>query len=150
MGARGEGWVIGQFLIGAGIAASPLILRADSPLILRALAVVLLLAGAIVGGLGILTLGTNLSPFPKPRDDAHSLITSGIYGLVRHPIYFGFLLGGLAWSLWWGSDLGVALTFLLLLWFDQKAQREEAWLVAKYPEYAAYQKRVKKLIPFVY
>jgi protein-S-isoprenylcysteine O-methyltransferase Ste14 len=150
MGARGEGWVIGQFIIGAGIAASPLLTRADLPWIIRALAVVVFALGAIISWLGIFTLGTNISPFPKPKENAHSLVTTGIYGLVRHPIYFGFLLAGLGWSLFWDSVLGIALTFLLLLWFDQKARHEEMWLEQKYPEYAAYQKQVKKLIPFVY
>jgi protein-S-isoprenylcysteine O-methyltransferase Ste14 len=31
-----------------------------------------------------------------------------------------------------------------------KARREESWLQEKYPEYAAYKSRVKKLIPWVY
>jgi protein-S-isoprenylcysteine O-methyltransferase Ste14 len=34
--------------------------------------------------------------------------------------------------------------------FDLKARREEAWLLAAYPGYAAYRRRVRKLFPFVY
>jgi protein-S-isoprenylcysteine O-methyltransferase Ste14 len=30
------------------------------------------------------------------------------------------------------------------------ADREKRWLAAKFPAYADYQKRVRKLIPFVY
>ncbi len=41
----------------------------------------------------------------------------------------------------------VAALFVLL---DVKSRREERWLVEKFPEYPAYQRRVRKLIPFVY
>ena len=46
------------------------------------------------------------------------------------------------------AALGVA--GLLLAFFDVKARREEAWLVAAYPGYAAYRRRVRKLVPLVY
>ena len=39
---------------------------------------------------------------------------------------------------------------LLFLLFDAKARREEAWLVEKFPSYAEYRRRVRKLVPFVY
>ncbi|MBM4118604.1 isoprenylcysteine carboxylmethyltransferase family protein, partial [bacterium] len=44
--------------------------------------------------------------------------------------------------------LGYVLALFLLL--DHKSRREERWLVAKHPEYAAYKKRVRRLIPFIY
>jgi protein-S-isoprenylcysteine O-methyltransferase Ste14 len=31
-----------------------------------------------------------------------------------------------------------------------KSRREERWLCEKYPDYAAYQARVHKLIPLIY
>lgn len=150
MGKRGEGWVIGQFVLGTAILASTFFTHFELPLILRFIGIVLALIGAAYLILGILTLGSNLTPFPKPRDDQHALVTTGIYGIVRHPIYSGFLLAALGWSVWWTSLLGIALSVVLFVWFDLKARREEAWLIEKYPDYVAYRTRVKKLIPFVY
>ena len=39
---------------------------------------------------------------------------------------------------------------VLLLFFDIKARKEEAWLSHKFPEYDAYRSNVKKLIPWLY
>jgi protein-S-isoprenylcysteine O-methyltransferase Ste14 len=33
---------------------------------------------------------------------------------------------------------------------EVKSRREERWLREKFPEYAAYQRRVRRLIPFLY
>jgi len=38
----------------------------------------------------------------------------------------------------------------LFIFFDLKSRREERWLREAYPEYGDYQKRVKKLVPWVY
>ena len=52
---------------------------------------------------------------------------------------------------------GVVQGWLTLLWalvllvfFDIKSRREEAWLLARFPAYADYQRRVRKLLPFIY
>ena len=39
---------------------------------------------------------------------------------------------------------------LLVVFFDIKSRREEAWLAARFPAYADYRRRVRKLIPFIY
>ena len=150
MGSRGEGWVIGQFVIGAAILVSTFFTRVELPFFVQLIGGALFLIGGIIAGAGLLHLGENLTPFPKPKDGNHALVTSGMYSIVRHPIYSGIALGALGWTLWWGTLLGIALAILLFIWFDLKSRREEKWLVEKYPEYAAYQARVKKLIPFVY
>ncbi len=48
------------------------------------------------------------------------------------------------------GPLTAMYAIVLLLFLDVKSRREERWLSAKYPAYAVYQKRVHKLIPFVY
>lgn len=150
MGSRGEGWVIGQFVIGAAILAVSLFTRTVPPLVLYILGAALMLLGACLAGAGLLYLGPNLSPFPRPRENGGALVTTGVYALVRHPIYSGIALGAIGWSLWWGSLPALALALLLVVWFDLKSRREERWLVAKYPGYEAYRARVKKLVPFIY
>ncbi|RIK28977.1 MAG: isoprenylcysteine carboxylmethyltransferase family protein [Chloroflexi bacterium] len=150
MGSRGEGWVIGQFVIGAAVLAATFFTRVELPLWLHYLGGALFILGGGIALAGLLRLDGNLSPFPKPKDGNHTLVTSGVYSLVRHPIYSGVAIGALGWTLWWGTLLGIALAIVLFIWFDLKARREEKWLVEKYPAYAAYRTRVKKLIPFLY
>ena len=99
--------------------------------------------------LGSIALGRNLSPFPKPKEKG-TLVESGIFSVVRHPIYSGFSLAAFGWSLLWNSIAALIAALLLLAFFDIKARREERWLEEKFTEYAAYRSRVKKLIPFVY
>jgi protein-S-isoprenylcysteine O-methyltransferase Ste14 len=150
MGSRGEGWVIGQFVIGGAILVSPLVMRASVPLWVQLLGGALMVLGGLMVALAILQLGSNLTPFPKPKEDAHSLVTGGAYSIVRHPIYAGIALGAFGWSLWWGTLLGFVLAIVLFVWFDLKSRREEQWLLEKYPDYHVYQARVKKLVPFLY
>jgi len=109
----------------------------------------LLLAGLAVCLVAAFHLGSNLTPLPHPRDDAR-LVVSGLYRFVRHPIYFGVLLMAFGWALYVQGWLTLGYAGLLVVFFDLKARREEAWLLKRFPEYADYRKRVRKLIPFVY
>jgi protein-S-isoprenylcysteine O-methyltransferase Ste14 len=149
MGKRGEGWFLIQLALFALILLSSRIGPWVFPTWLRALGGVLLLIGGISGTLGIFALGRNLSPFPKPIEGG-SLVTNGVYGMVRHPIYTGLILGTLGWGLLMSSALGLLLAVVLFLFFDRKSRREEAWLMEAYPGYAEYRARVKKLIPGIY
>jgi protein-S-isoprenylcysteine O-methyltransferase Ste14 len=56
---------------------------------------------------------------------------------------------------WWKGTHGewyvvAQIGLIVLVFFDIKSRREERWLKAKYPGYGAYQKSVRKLIPFIY
>jgi protein-S-isoprenylcysteine O-methyltransferase Ste14 len=111
------------------------------------------LALVAVGGLmavaAALKLGPNLTPLPHPKDDC-ALVDSGLYGLVRHPIYCGLILAAFGWALYVQGWLTLAWALVLLVFFDIKSRREEAWLLARFPAYADYRRRVRKLIPFIY
>jgi len=52
---------------------------------------ILSIIGILIIGVSILQLNKNLSPFPTPKVGSH-LITSGLYSIVRHPIYLGILV----------------------------------------------------------
>jgi protein-S-isoprenylcysteine O-methyltransferase Ste14 len=154
--SRGESYVLVQILLMLLVVFGP----ADLPGIPRwgpPWATVTLVSGLVVGGvglvltaLGLLALGSrNLSPFPRPPDDA-GLVTTGAYALVRHPIYSGVSLMAAGWALARCSPLTLGYTLILFIFFDIKSRREEQWLQAKFPPYADYQRRVKKLLPFIY
>ena len=149
MGKRGEGWFVLQMVLFGVIALAPRGLDVVFPLWLRALGAALLLLGGLFGTWGMVALGRNLTPYPKPIDDGE-LVTQGPYCLVRHPIYAGLILATLGWGLWRASALGATLAVVMLVFFDLKSRREEQWLAAAYAGYAAYQRRVRKLIPWVY
>jgi protein-S-isoprenylcysteine O-methyltransferase Ste14 len=84
-------------------------------------------------------------------EEGQRVIDTGVYGLVRHPMYFGalFLIVGtpLALGSWW--TLLLTPVFLLLLYF--RIASEEKVLLRDLAGYAEYQRNVKyRLIPFVW
>ncbi len=109
----------------------------------------LLLTGGLLALAGIFKLGVNLTPLPYPQDQA-ALIETGPYQLVRHPIYSGAILMALGWAGWVHGWLTIGYAIVLFVFFDIKVRREEQWLKDKFSGYVAYQKRVRKLIPFIY
>jgi protein-S-isoprenylcysteine O-methyltransferase Ste14 len=149
MNNRGELWVVSQFLLGGLLFLAPPARAWEEAGWLRLPGILLLLVGSALGVLSARVLGQNLTPFPRPVENGY-LVEHGMYRVVRHPIYFSVLLLAVGWSLLRRSPVGMLLALLLFLLFDAKARREERWLAESYPGYPAYQKRVKKLIPWIY
>jgi protein-S-isoprenylcysteine O-methyltransferase Ste14 len=110
---------------------------------------VLLLSGGLLFVSGILRLGTNLSALPYPKSQS-TLIVTGPYRIVRHPMYSGAIGAPFGWALLFHSWLGIGIALVLFVFFDVKSRREEAWLKEKFPGYAAYQQKVRKLVPPIY
>lgn len=149
MGKRGEGWVVLQIVLFAIILLAPRIPDVIVPGWLRGIGALLLLAGGVSGTWGVIALGRNLTAVPKPIEGGE-LVTFGPYAFVRHPIYTGIILGTLGWGLLRSNLLGVALGAAAFVFFDLKSRQEEKWLAEAYAGYPAYQRRVRKLIPWVY
>ncbi|MDD2365873.1 MAG: isoprenylcysteine carboxylmethyltransferase family protein [Desulfuromonadaceae bacterium] len=154
-GSRGEWYLVVQavifLLLGFGPRGYQLLPVWPYPysLIATVSGVVLMLAGTLLALAGTNNLGRNLTPLPKPKRDTF-LVVTGAYALVRHPIYSGLILFSFGLGFWLQSWLTLVYAILLLLFFDIKSRREEKWLVDVFPEYVAYRKRAKKLIPFIY
>jgi len=117
---------------------------------LRVAALVLgVLASLGLGLFGVLRIRRYLTPLPYPVEHSQ-LVTTGVYGLVRHPLYSSQLFAALGWTLFTLSLSHLALLVLGFLFFDYKAGTEEAWLTERHPQYASYASRVPKLIPWIY
>jgi protein-S-isoprenylcysteine O-methyltransferase Ste14 len=98
---------------------------------------------------GIIRLGPNLTPLPYPKDRA-TLVETGAYRWARHPMYGGGILVAFGWALVVRGGLTLGYAIVLLIFADIKSRREERWLRERFAGYAAYARRVKKLVPFVY
>ena len=154
-GPNGEWYVVVQIILFGLVAFAPANLPGQSiwnePG--RTIGIV---AGLIVGGIGgllvfagLFSLGSNLTAVPRPKENAH-MVEHGAYRVVRHPIYSGIILGSFGLGLLRGGWLALLYALVLFIFFDIKSRREEKWLQEKYTDYAEYQTRVRKLIPFLY
>ena len=83
--------------------------------------------------------------------EGQKVVDTGLYGIVRHPMYAVTLLMFLAMPLVLGSPLSFALLLLYLPVIVLRIRNEEQVLEAGLPGYAEYKTRVKyRLIPFVW
>ena len=67
-----------------------------------------MVTGAAFLGRGLLDLGRNLTPVPRPREDAE-LVETGVYSLVRHPMYGALIVTAVGWGLVAASPLTLLL-----------------------------------------
>jgi len=110
---------------------------------------------AAVAGLTASCVAIGQNPFAAPtiHDQSGSgqrVIDTGLYGLVRHPLYAGMLFLYAGMALWLGSYAALIGALGFLFFTLARIAIEEAWLREHLPEYAAYARRVRwRLIPLV-
>jgi protein-S-isoprenylcysteine O-methyltransferase Ste14 len=150
--ARGGAWVFAQFPLTALALFAARVGPTMPGAVLgpgRWLGLGLFVAGGLLFLAGAIGLGSRLTPFPRPGPDTQ-LVQSGAYRLVRHPIYGGGVIALVGWALLNGGLLGLLAAAGMAVFFNAKAGVEERWMSERFPEYEAYRRRVRKLIPFVY
>ena len=153
---RGNRWVIAAFaVIGLCLGFLPAYAERHEVWIIDGdavgwLGVVLF---AIGGGLRlwpVFVLGDRFSGLVAIQP-GHTLVTRGVYGVIRNPSYLGLLVNSLGWSLAFRSGVGLLLTALMLPPLAARMVSEERLLEAQFGDaYAAYRARTWRLIPGVY
>lgn len=110
------------------------------------LGTVVIAVGLVLLFAGFRGLGKSLTANPVPNQDG-VLVTTGVYGIVRHPIYLGLLIitFGLVISSGVWAQIVVWLALAVLLVY--KMRWEEVLLTAKYKGYAEYMAKVPAIIP---
>jgi protein-S-isoprenylcysteine O-methyltransferase Ste14 len=85
------------------------------------------------------------------RERGQHVISTGMYGIVRHPMYAGAVLLFISAPLLLGSVYGLALGLLLIVTIAARSVGEEAMLKQELDGYSDYMKNVKwRIIPFVF
>jgi len=96
-------------------------------------------------------LGRNWSVSLDVRE-SHTLVTSGVYASVRHPMYSAFWLMAVAQALllpnWIAGPAGLVGFGIL---FFGRVGREEAMMAEAFgEEYRAYMRRTARVVPWLY
>lgn len=113
----------------------------------QAVAIILALAGGIVAILGVLSFRrakTTVNP-TRPQTTS-SLVSTGIYSHSRNPMYLGFLLVLLAWSVFLGNLLALGPVVVFVAYMNRyQITPEERALEAMFgADFTAYKRRVRR------
>jgi len=90
----------------------------------------------------------NFNIVPEIKEGC-SLITTGPYRFIRHPMYTSVLLVGLGALSYGFAIFKLGLMLALIIVMALKARREEKYWCESSDEYRSYQKKTKMFIPFV-
>jgi protein-S-isoprenylcysteine O-methyltransferase Ste14 len=149
VGTRGEGYFFLQAILIVAIVLGGI------PIFGNYLEIIagpgLMLVGVVVLIITALDMNESISPWPKPN--GQGLVQNGLYGQMRHPMYFGVLSTMMGFSVMTGSIQRLLLTLLLYVAIDFKSNYEEEELAKTYGQvqYEEYKKKVKsKFVPKVW
>ncbi len=117
-----------------------------SPLLIDLLGLLLFYGGLLLVVVASLGLGSSLTPTPVPTSGGR-LRTSGLYSLVRHPIYTGVLSLVVGIILRSRNVLVLVIGIATIAFFYRKSEWEEQQLRRRYPDYDSYATRTPRFVP---
>jgi protein-S-isoprenylcysteine O-methyltransferase Ste14 len=139
--------------VGAGLATAVTVVGVLEPLpepldaVDRLVGIAAVVAAGLLALWGLLSIGGEMSSQAEVRADTE-LVTTGAFGLVRHPLYLSILL------LWAGASVALlswfmaACTIVLVPPFVARSRLEERLLVDHFGDaYRRYADRVPLLLP---
>lgn len=145
---RGGWWVVAQFVL-FGLILLALTRNTKPAAALLWIGWGMIAVAIAIGGSGLYMLRDKLTAMPAPVDGA-VLHDRGPYSIVRHPIYSAVILGFLGLGIKGANPVAVALALGLIPFFFAKTSHEERLLVERFPEYAAYRRRVRyRILPWI-
>ena len=102
----------------------------------------IIIIASIILLVAIKDLGSNLSPFPRPKKNIN-LVTTGIYRFMRHPMYYSLIFISFGVFITKLSIYYLFLTISLALIIKFKIALEEQYLNNKFKKYVLYKNEVK-------
>jgi protein-S-isoprenylcysteine O-methyltransferase Ste14 len=95
---------------------------------------------------------TFLSPLVRVQSERKQrVVSTGVYGFVRHPMYLGILLMFVGTPLLLGSAIGIVVAVSMIVLLAFRILGEERVLADELEGYAEYRQKVRyRLLPFVW
>jgi len=112
----------------------------------RAAGITLSLLGLLIMAAAIIALRAVIQIAPEPKEGVH-LVTRGIYGWMRHPIYTAILILVVGLFLPKPTLLVAIAGTVVIVFLFIKVRLEERLLLERYPDYAEYRRRAWGLVP---
>ena len=109
-------------------------------------ATALILLGTALAAYALTQLGRSFSVMAEARQ----LVTSGVYRIVRHPLYVAEEIAVIGLVIQFLSYQTLLLVAVHAGFQLRRMRNEEAILIITFPEYGAYKKKTARLIPGVY
>eukprot|EP00892_Ulva_mutabilis_P004808 jgi/Ulvmu1/269/UM001_0273.1 len=142
-GQRGEVVVLAQIVLTFLVIFPPMQLKG----LIFMCGALALIFGAISVVLSFLGLGKSFSPLITPRK-ANSIITSGMFQYMRHPLYAGLIWLGFGLSAVTYSETRFVMSCMLFSVLNYKAGKEEEAMLEKHgDDYAKYMQQLQRFIP---
>jgi protein-S-isoprenylcysteine O-methyltransferase Ste14 len=140
-------FIYAGFIVVALLLHMLLPLPAPFPGIMRAVGSAAVVGGLVLGVLAVVSMRRAHTPI-SPHQSTTRLVTDGPFRFTRNPIYLGFFLIFLGFTLLAGTLWGIVLAPLAPVAVNYLViGAEESYLHGKFPDhYAEYKSRVRKWI----
>jgi protein-S-isoprenylcysteine O-methyltransferase Ste14 len=139
-------WIVGTPLDAKRFGLSP-----EFPVLVKVIGVIFLNSGLAIAFKALMD-----NPFASgvarvQKDRKHTVVSTGIYSVVRHPLYLGGILWFMSTPLLFGSLIGIGCTIGMSIFFAIRAVKEERMLADELEGYDEYRKKVRyRIIPFLF
>jgi protein-S-isoprenylcysteine O-methyltransferase Ste14 len=109
-------------------------------------ATTLILLGTALAAYALTQLGRSFSVMAEARQ----LVTSGVYRIVRHPLYVAEEIAVIGLFIQFLSYQTLLLVAVHAGFQLRRIRNEEAVLISTFPEYGAYKEKTARVIPGIY
>jgi protein-S-isoprenylcysteine O-methyltransferase Ste14 len=116
---------------------------------LRCIGLIMFSTGAALQLVAQHTLGRQYSMYVALRN-GHQLIQTGVYRLIRHPIYLGLILNMVGVSLTFRSLLAIPLLVIVAAFLAWRIRQEDAMLNQEFgADFARYRHVTRRFFPYL-
>jgi len=139
-------WVVGTPLDAKRFALSP-----EFPVLVKVIGVIFLNSGVAIALKALMDNPFAASVVRVQKDRKQKVVSTGIYSVVRHPIYSGGVLWFIGAPLLLGSFIGIGCAIGISILLATRAVKEEHTLSDELEGYNEYRKKVRyRIIPFLF